>query len=390
MHGHFATVDVTATLMVALALLCCARAITGGALRDVALAGFCSGLAGAAKYNCVLIVVAALAAVLMRESVWRTRLRDGAIVALASIGGFLVGCPGVLMNWAKFRADLSFEAWKSGQGMGALFAGTGNGYLYHVTTSLRYGLAMPLLLLTLAAVVHAIVRRERGTVLLMAFIVPYYLLIGYAQVRFMRYVIPMLPALMLLVGRTLTLQLPYRTRMSRALSGVGVLVFLMTLLISVALDRQMAGPDARDEARDFIAAHVPAGKTIAFAVLPSYAMPLLVPAIGHPGPASARRRAILESAAPWTFRLPAEGTEWDAGVLIPPPDYVLLSDFETEDMDRLHDSRAMPWLATVRGQYSARAFENVPSVLGLSLGKPAWLPNDWLYICPRITLYTRR
>ena len=103
------------------------------------------------------------------------------------------------------------------------------------------------------------------------------------------------------------------------------------------------------------------------------------------------RRLILTAGSPWTLRLPAEGTEWDLSVLAPPePDVVVLSDAETQEVERLRDPRALEFLERVRARYRPRVFESVPSIFGLSLGKPRWLPNDWLYTQPRVTVYEFR
>ena len=107
------------------------------------------------------------------------------------------------------------------------------------------------------------------------------------------------------------------------------------------------------------------------------------------GPCGQPRQAALAQTR-FILRLPAPDTEWDAAVFSPPPDYVLLSDVESQDAERLNLAPARAFLETLRREYQPRVFQNTPAIFGLEFGKPSYVPNDWLYIYPRITLYTRR
>jgi hypothetical protein len=443
-HGHYATVDVPATFFVTLALVCSARLMGKGpnaaqskiqnpkskiSFAFAALSGLFSGLAAATKYNCGLVLLAPLAALALNgfetppptpplrkgrgddtPSLRRRRLGGGlqgrgvraAVLVSSAVVGFLLGCPGILLDGARFRHDFIYELRKSGEGMGALFAQTGSGWLYHVTNSLRFGLGAPLLLFALAAVAFALARRTRQDWFLMAFLVPYYLVIGYAQVRFLRYVIPLFPVLAVLIARfvmepwtALTPQPPLPEKRERGSKGWGVRAVLcaiacaVTLLISLAMDRLMVVQDARDQALQYITANVPAGSSIAFAATPWYDTPPLSPYFTALD-VRQRRQAALEVTR-YRLRLPAEGEEWDMDVFAPPlPDYVILSDLQSEDWLRIGFAPALSFMEMLRTRYSARIFENTPSIFGLDFGKPAYVPNDWLYTYPRVTLYTRK
>ena len=73
---------------------------------------------------------------------------------------------------------------------------------------------------------------------------------------------------------------------------------------------------------------------------------------------------------------------------LPLPNIVITSDIATQDWERLKTPAWRSFKQTLEGRYKATAFENLPTIAGLSLGKPAHAPNDLLYIYPRITLYT--
>jgi hypothetical protein len=408
-HAHYATVDVPATLFVALALVYAARVLEAPVPRALALAGLFSGLAAATKYNCGLVLFAPLAALWLSKRPFEPqRHRDteaqsdpgdvarsphpflpSSLLLLASaVAGFLIGCAGVLVNPAGFWQDFSFELAKSREGMGLLFVDTGNGWLYHLTSSLRFGLGIPLLLLALAGLGLALARRTRRDWMLLAFVLPYYLVIGWTQVRFLRYIIPLTPALCLLAGRLVAEPWP-DVRIRRAVAAVGALIGLTTLFIALAMDRLFTLVPAQDQAYAWIQSNVPRGSSIGLVTAPWYYTPPFSPFFTLPasGPAHAR---YARQVTDYELR-PPNGTEWDPAVLQPtPPRYFVVSDIESEDARRLNWKPAQPFFQLFEQAYTPTVFENTPSLFGIDLGKPAYVPNDWLYTYPRVTIYRRR
>jgi hypothetical protein len=65
-------------------------------------------------------------------------------------------------------------------------------------------------------------------------------------------------------------------------------------------------------------------------------------------------------------------------------------DIESEDARRIAWKPPKPYFAMLDQKYEPKVFENTPSVFGIDLAKPGYVPNDWLYIYPRITVYRRR
>jgi len=389
-HGHYATVDVPATFFVTMALVFGARLLAVSRPREGALAGLFSGLAAATKYNCGLVLFAPLCALLLRRRLGKGVPRWEPWVVLAgATGGFVFGCPGVALNWPRFAADFAYELKKSGEGMGFLFAETGSGWIYHLTTSLYFGLGPALLVFVIITLIFSLARHTRQDGYLMAFLIPYYLVIGYAQVRFLRYVIPLFPVLAVFVGRFLTEPWPTKLAVRHILVGLGVLVGLITLFDSLSLVRLMTQTDARDRALAYVRQNIPRGKTIAFATTPWYYTPPLVPEFTAPNPAIRRRAS--EEFTDYVLRLPAPSTEWDGEVLTPLPDYVLLSNIESADALRIHWAPARSFMNQLEAHYRPRVFENECTWWGLiRWSTPRYAPNDWLYIMPRITLYMRK
>ncbi len=418
-HSRFATVDVPATFFVALALLWGATLLTQGSHIDLVhrsqseldrpdreqmstlrsmyiplisplLAGLFCGLATATKYNVGLVFLAPLTALLLRRKLAKgvSRLETASVI-VGGIFGFLIGCPGMVIEWSKFVEDVRYEFSKSGEGMGLLFIDTGNGWVYHLLYSLRFGLGIPLLILSLVSIGFAFVRRTRQDWFLLAFLLPYYLVIGCAQVKFLRYIIPMLPVLAILTARLLTEPWHDHPAVGRVFTSIGSIVLVLTLGISIGMSQLMASPDPRDQALKFLRNNVPPGKIIAFATTPWYYTPPLSPGMTAPGPMVRRQSALQQSA--FSVRLPSEGTEWDMHVFSPNlPDYVILSDIESQDAMRLAWKPAQPFFATLQSSYTSIIFENRLRIFGLPIRKPNYVPNDWLYVYPRISLYARR
>lgn len=387
-HAHFATVDAPATFLAAVALACGARLLERQDSRTIVCSGLLSGLAAATKYNAGLVLLAPAAALLLgsKRAEQRTRWAPGLLAVSAAVG-FLLGCPGVVLAWPKFWADFTFELQKSRVGMGLLFAETGPGWLYHLRLSLGYGLGAPLQVLVLAAVVFALVRHTRQDLYLLAFAVPFFVVLSLAQVRFLRYTLPLLPVLAVMAGRLLAEPWPRWPNVGRALAAAGGFVALAVLIYCVSLVRVMTAEDARDQAAAYLRGQARPGSRIAFATTPWFYSPPLAPEFTLPVAGDRRWDAIQALRLPWELRLPARGEEWDMRVLSPEPDFVVVSASESYHAERLRLPSALAFLASLREGYERLVFENRQSIFGVEVDRPERAPEDWLYIFPRVVIY---
>jgi hypothetical protein len=273
--------------------------------------------------------------------------------------------------------------------MGLLFEGTGNGWVYHYASSLRHGLGIPLLAVVTVGVVVAAWRRRPGDLPLLAFVVAYYGLMGAAQVRFARYMLPVLPALFLLAGG-----LPDAARGRTMRTGAWFVTcagLLSAGFVSVGVCMSMAGSDARDRAAAFMTRTLRPGASVAFGATPWYWSPPLMPEFTAPIPGAARRTTLLAANGRYVLRLPGEGREWDLAALADPtPDAVVISDLESQDALRLRKAEALSFFARAAKGRRRHLFDGRPSLLGLPVLSGGYLPNDLLYVCPRIAVYVRR
>ena len=310
-----------------------------------------------------------------------------AVLLGAAALGFLVGCPGVLINFPQFKKDLLYEAAHMGSGSENLFVGTAPGWVHHITSSLFWGLGAPLTALALAGCVAAALRRRPGDALLAAFALPYYLLIGAAQVKFARYCLPLFPPLLLWAAALL---LHDRKRLASgcvALAGVGALA------LTGGFNHALAGPDPRDQAAAAIrAAGIP---SVGFARRPWFWCPPLAPQLSHYSPAMAYASLRNGDSAP-ALAAPDLDQEWSVDFLVAAaPDALALSELEYADILRLGDPKARHYLQEASTRYPHRTVFSTPVALfSLPLTRLRTieslpiqgLPHDMLYPNPTVVL----
>ena len=394
-HSHFLTVDVPATFFVSLALLWAARLLTRQTWADYALAGVWVGLAAATKYNAGLVLIAPLLAHRFNKNTNACETHRAAhfFVMLAAAGlAFLIACPGPIINFNAFwngtypGSGVRYELFEhSRSGHGDLFTNTGLGWVYHLTTSLRYGMGAPLLALSLVGVGYAVWKRRPEDILLLSFILLYYGLAGFSAVRFARYMIPLFPAFSVLGARFLVAPFA-RPVIGKAMAGLAAAVVFCAFGGSALLDLHLLQKDPRDETADYLERHAAQGAAVAFAKIPWFYSPPLSPRFGAADPRFRAKSAEFTT----RFHLVMPAAEWDAGVLSPAPDYFVICDLETANaVNRLHESAAVHFMQSLESTYAHEA--PTARFYPLRLFSPdVWnAPEDMRYASPTILVYQR-
>jgi hypothetical protein len=427
-HSRFMTVDVPTTFSVALAFhQAVALHASPRPMRTLLWGAFWAGCAAGSKYNAGLSLLAPLVGLWLLPSLSTPKrlLGSGAAVGVAGLT-FLVVCPGVWADSARFWANFWYEVRHVGQGHGEVFTNTGLGWLYHLTPNLSTGFgAVGLIASAIGWALHA---RNRALWGVLVASLAYYLLIGTAEVRFLRYTFPLLPMLamgvgLLWSGARLSLPPSFRfpplregnragvvspntqketSRRGRGSpcsqgepKGGGLLIVLPRTLVAATLAWQllstasltacMVRPDARDQAAAWAQANLPAGAQIGFATVPWFYTPPLFPEIGElrwQDRLAAAQQAIR-------FRLiPLAPPEWNAEALQATlPEYLIISEFESRDVARIGRADYQAFMRIVEERYTLlRAFENEPPLLG----RRENMPHDLLYICPKVYIYRSR
>jgi hypothetical protein len=425
-HSRFQTVDVLATCFLTWCFYNCSRMfpqegeeIDLKKLRQLTIwAGVFAGLSAGTKYTGILAFVAigfALFFVLGKD-----RLGDIAKLKLigfvAMIATFVLVTPGVVLDNAKFMQDFKYEMLHTSTGHGLVFAGTSSGWLYHIS-NLVIGYGGPLLIFSALGIGYAIYRKQTWLIGPIVFAVLIYILIGRAEVKFMRYVFPLLPVLAMGFG-----WIAGRAHEKGTTGSKGFVAFCIIslsgfgggLVSSVNLTNWMVQPDVRDQMGDFVRANLPKGSSIGLVSDPWFYTPTLHPNI-QAGPAQMRIDGRLEQLREIPdFKVIRHVPEdvnqrqnWDVNLLIEDkPDFVLFSSFETEGLVLLKlQKNPDPQFKVQLSQFSEfmdvlqRDYEmtGVKSPAGASiplLGQDGLLftggIHDMAYIRPQLWLWIRK
>jgi len=430
-HSHFATVDVPSTLFVALCLGFSGLILKRGSWRDYILAGVMAGLAGGTKYNAVLVILAPIAAHFLSSAqsstlsnvegrgrwaiIWRRSISGRFwLIPACAIAAFIISTPGSVLHTSQFLGGIGYEMRHQAAGHGLVFAGTGNGFVYTLTSSLHYGLSPFLTFAFVVAAIYGLIVRDRRVLTVLAFVLPYYVLISASQVRFARYALPLFPAAAILIG-WLVVEWTDALSAKRLLCSVGrgiwtlLLVWalacacMLSLLYSLPFIAQAAAPMIageisanafqcpQDIAARWITKYIPASSSIGLMDYPWYYSPPLSNKVTL-DILPQRMEAIKHT--PYriiVFSDPAN-SDWWAGNR---PQWIIVSDEEIIDAQRLRNAtglspdqqavvdRVNRDLGVIHDHYVVReAFGMGSDDMDMSVP-----PHDMRYIFPIITVY---
>jgi hypothetical protein len=297
--AHFAAFDTALTCFVVATLLFAVRFTRYRRRRDAIAAAICLGLAVGCKFSAILLVVPL---VMAHASRWERRLSGAkwrrlrrpaslfALSALAAVLAFVLTNPFSLLQLDQFVENLRSQG-SMLQGDEAFpFTRQYHGTLpviYAIEQQLRWGMGLPLGLVAFGGLVYALIqvwrrpsRAEEWVPL--AWAVIYLGLTGSLYVKFMRYMLPVLPVLAI-YGAAMQVCV-WRSRGAGtarrqagkwrlpAVAGSGrafgiaftVLVMLPTSLYALAFLSVYRGEHPWLRLSRWIYAHVPSGATIAY------------------------------------------------------------------------------------------------------------------------------
>ena len=210
--AHFFTTDSWLTCFVALCLLACCRAVERGTIAAFALAGCTYGLAMATKGSVVALAAPIVAAWLIlvserSEHEWQSKiwsmLPQAVAAALAALAAFFAFEPYALLRPMVYIQSLRTQAdIVSGRfdvPFTRVFSGTTPG-LYHLEQVIRWGLGPVAGLLALGGLLwlaHLVWQRETVAIILASWLVAYSAILATAEVKFLRYLEPLTPVLVI-------------------------------------------------------------------------------------------------------------------------------------------------------------------------------------------------
>jgi hypothetical protein len=264
--SHYGVADVQLAFVVTWAFLALVRAGDSGRPLHFALAGALVGLAAAIKYTPAVLAVPI--AVIAFGAAGRDRgraLRCIGAAALAMIGAFLLGAPYTLLAWDRFAADFAWQLTRTLSYSGVSSGPQYHGPLYHLQNSLGLGIGWPLTLLAALGVVAAFVPGRRGARTLALAVLVYFAAVSFGQFTFVRYVLPIVPAVLVLaVDGVFRIVAPAQSRPRAALAAaILVLAATPTLWRSVVLVRLMERETTLQQFLAWCERNIPAGTTFA-------------------------------------------------------------------------------------------------------------------------------
>jgi hypothetical protein len=410
-HSRFQTVDVLATFFLALSAYYALKLIPGKEPEEVAdraamkfalLSGLFAGLSAGTKYTGILALATLVVALLLsKRPGW---IKYGAAGIGMALLAFVVTTPGILLDTAKFMKDFRYEMTHTSTGHGLVFEGTANGFLYHFV-NLLVGVGPILTVMGLAGLAFAVFRKQPWALALLAFFVLYYLLIGRAEVKFLRYTFPLYISMAAGFG--------YLVAEAQRRQGWGRLVVALGIAGIGGLDpggmRQaaqmtawMAGEDPRDSAARYLKTNG-AGTSVGLVSDPWFYTPPMYPNTGvsRAVPFEARMQEMRAATDPQVvFHVPADPTvapyDFNTDLLtVDRPERVTISSFEYGDLFRLRNVPGLSQLTQLQVD-RAKAFQTQlekdykPEIGFGGDGLLVQAVHDLEYIRPQVSIWKRR
>jgi hypothetical protein len=253
--SHFATVDVTMTLFVTLALVFAVKAAKNPVLFNFLLAGLFAGLAASSKYNGGLVLISVpVAGWVAHRGGAVERLTTASVLGriilagVAFVAAFAAASPYAVIEYRSVVADMEMVR-------GTIYRTVGDSALWtHLVMTLPAGLGWSLFLASLGGLLRAIWLRRPGDYVLLFFCVPFFAVVSTVNVVYPRYCVPLLPALIVFGAELFT------SLFARAHKVLYVPAFVALIgpsfYGSILYDGLAAEEDTRVQAINWVAAHI--------------------------------------------------------------------------------------------------------------------------------------
>ncbi|MFL5934350.1 MAG: glycosyltransferase 87 family protein [Gaiellaceae bacterium] len=233
-YSRMAVTDVPFTTLVT-----CSLALVVS--RRLELAGAAAGLAAAAKYPGVVLLVPLVVAG------WRERRRLGVAIGLGA-AAFAAASPFVVIHAREAWSDAARVSERAREGW---LGFEGDGWAPIAFADRLWEGVGPAVLLAVAGLVVALVRRRSADLVLASFGLAYFATLLPLDAHFDRYVLPLIPVLGALAGSL------------RALAPVTLVLLLVPLTWSIGDARDLTRTDTREAAQTWIERRLPVDARLA-------------------------------------------------------------------------------------------------------------------------------
>ncbi len=282
--SHFYTVDTLLTFFIVLAMLSGLGIVRSGSMRSTLATGACLGLALATKVSVAPLALTVGVAWMLwaagpntggHRRPWIRAMAGVMLAGLVSLAVFLIGEPYALIDWQSFIRRIGEES-NMVRGISDLpytrqYIGT-PAYLYQVWNTVVWGMGVPLGVVAfgglLTVFIRGLLRRRAEDILLLSWVLVYFLINGSFMVKFLRYMLPIVPFLCIM-GANAVFVLADGLRQSRPrwsrylLPFLAVLVILPTVFYAVAFVNVYAQPHPWIQVSEWMYRNLPANSVIA-------------------------------------------------------------------------------------------------------------------------------
>ncbi len=413
-HSRFQTVDIVALFFIAASAYAALRLLPPAkpdpegevvdarldqklGLKYAALAGLFAGLSAGTKYTGILAIFTLYAVVLLAK---RKRWILESLVATVVAGlAFVISTPACLLDQEKFVHDVTFEMHHAATGHGLAFLNTPNGFVFHLL-NLSLGLGTILTLVCLGGLIWASMRKQLWALALLAFFVPYYILIGRQEVKFLRYTFPLYVGLAAGFGWGVA-ESHRRGGLAKlgvvaGICGLGGLDF-GGLRAAATLTTQMVQEDPRDTAARYIRSVATPSTRVGFARDSWYwSVPLIADSSVSRGvPIQKRMEALLTTSNPPVDMVtdPSGNPTTFSPLLITKihPELIVYTSIEAGDLLRLRDAKGLSEgdQSQVNSAVQFLGELNKSYVLDRMIGSGGLPVEDMAYINPQVYIWKR-
>ena len=268
-YSRFLAVDVPLTFFVLLALYALVGVSRDGRATQFVIAGLCIGFAAATKFSAMPLFLPLAVVGVHRYLVERRFLSVTAklaLAALAAVAGFALGEPYGLIDFAKFYRDV-FEQSTMVRNAGVYpyttqYMHTPK-YVYDLSQLVLWGMAPALGVVAVwaSATRVAVAWRERRAAewVLLAWVIPFFLITGWFEVKFPRYLLPIYPLMILWAAEWLVRKYRGGSLLGRAALPV---VLVGTFAAAFAFMSIYTRPHTVVTASEWFYRHVPPGSRV--------------------------------------------------------------------------------------------------------------------------------
>ncbi len=400
-HSRFQTTDVFATAIILTSAYLLMLFFNEPESRKwLFLSAFFCGLAAGTKYTGILFFAPIMVSVIKFKGLDTKCL----LISISCLFlGILIATPGILLETSAFWNGFNYELNHTAEGHGIVFANTPSGFTYHLGNLIDSLGLMPFFV-AIAGIILSVKSRHPFLLSLLLFCLIYYVLIGRAEVKFVRYVFPLVPFFILMAAFIL-----HKLSCGKTVSKICSTALLMLIAFGiraqigpVTLTELMTIQDPRDRCALWLKERFP-HSTIGFVTTPWFYSPSVFPDTGIFG--EPNRLMAMRAASNNLLR--TDGPEWDSKLITDlAPEFIIISSFEFIDNDRIAQPDFVTFMSELPKKYTLRAVFWGPTdkirdevdlteqTGRLDLRTIFWdrytIRHDLMYIQPTICVFQRR